>query len=243
MRITRLTHPAKLVFAPLGLTLIAGAGIVAWAQAPAAAPTVQERVAALKESLARSQASLRQYEWIETTTISLKGEEKSKTQNRCYYGADGKKQEVPVVAPPEEKDKRGIRGMVAAHKKEELSDYMRQAVSLVKTYIPPDPAKLQAAKDSGNVSILLVEPGKRARLDFKNYLRAGDLLSAEVNLVNNTLLGIKLTTWLQDEKDVVNLNVTFGALMDGSTYPEAIVLDAPSQKLAVNVTNAGYLKR
>jgi hypothetical protein len=34
--------------------------------------TVDQRVAAIKESLAQSQAALKTYEWIETTTVSLK---------------------------------------------------------------------------------------------------------------------------------------------------------------------------
>ncbi len=239
MKITR-SLSSKPVLAALLATLIGGTGSVAWAQAPA--PTIPERVAALKESLAKSAATLRQYEWIETTTISLKGEEKSKTQNRCYYGADGKKQEVPVAAAPETKEKRGIRGKIVANKKEEMSDYTKQAVALVKSYIPPDPARMQASKDAGKVSITPVEPGKRVRLDFRDYQKAGDMLSVEMNPVNNTLLGLKIATWLEDAKDVVNLDANFGALNDGTSYPESITLDAPSQKLAVNVANSGYRK-
>ena len=52
-------------------------------------PEVQQRVAALKQNVARDQQSIRQYQWIETTVISLKGEEKSRKQKQCYYGADG----------------------------------------------------------------------------------------------------------------------------------------------------------
>jgi len=37
--------------------------------------TPEEPVAALKQSLAENQARLRQYEWVETTAVSLKGEE------------------------------------------------------------------------------------------------------------------------------------------------------------------------
>jgi hypothetical protein len=36
--------------------------------------TVDQRVAAIKQSLAQSQAALKTYEWIETTVVSLKGE-------------------------------------------------------------------------------------------------------------------------------------------------------------------------
>ena len=68
------------------------------AQAPAGP---DQMVAALKQNLAESQKRLRQYEWIETTAISLKGEEKSRKQQRVYYGADGKLVKTPLLyAPP-----------------------------------------------------------------------------------------------------------------------------------------------
>ncbi len=76
-------------------------GIVA-ALMPGAAqtpPSPDQLVAALKQNLAESQKKLRQYEWIETTAISLKGEEKSRKQQRVYYGADGKLTKVPMGEP------------------------------------------------------------------------------------------------------------------------------------------------
>ena len=65
------------------------------AAAAGANPAPKERVAAIKKWFAESQARLRNYEWIETTVVSLKGEEKSRTQMRCYYGAEGKVQKIP----------------------------------------------------------------------------------------------------------------------------------------------------
>jgi hypothetical protein len=56
--------------------------------------TGSDQIAAIKQSMAESQQLLRQYEWIETTAISVKGEEKSRQQNRCYYGAIGKVRRV-----------------------------------------------------------------------------------------------------------------------------------------------------
>ena len=62
-------------------------------------PSPDQLVAALKQNMAESQKRLRQYEWIETTAISLKGEEKSRKQQRVYYGADGKLTKVPMGEP------------------------------------------------------------------------------------------------------------------------------------------------
>src|SRR6187401_2800196 len=66
------------------------------AQAP---PTPDQLVATLKQNLSESQKRLRQYEWVETTVISLKGEEKARKQQRAYYGADGKLTKTPIGEP------------------------------------------------------------------------------------------------------------------------------------------------
>ena len=64
---------------------------------------MQERIAALKQSvqqsIQQSAAILKQHEWIETTTVSVKGEVKSTLMKRCYYGAEGKVQKIPKKNP------------------------------------------------------------------------------------------------------------------------------------------------
>jgi len=205
-------------------------------------PTTQERVVALKASLAASQAVLKQYEWVETTVVSLKGEEKSRQMSRCYYGADGQVQKVPLTTPPAPEKKRGLRGKIVEAKTEEMTDYMKSAVSLVKSYVPPSPAKIQAAKDAGKVSIDVLEPGKRVRLNFRDYEKPGDNLGVEVDLTNNHPLGVKVSTYLDDAKDAVTLDVRMGQLNDGTTYASDITLAAKAKNLTVTVQNSGYRK-
>ena len=205
-------------------------------------PEVQQRVAALKQSVARDQQSIRQYEWIETTVISLKGEEKSRQQKRCYYGADGGLQKVTVDASPPPDKKRGIRGRVIARKTEELTDYMKQAVALVKTYVPPDPARIQAVKDAGKVSLDAPGAGKGIRVNLRDYAKPGDLLTVEVDPTSNRVLGLTVATYLDDPKDVVTLDVRFSSLQDGTGYPANEALLAKAKNLSVNVTNTGYRK-
>jgi len=218
--------------------VIGGGTSVGIAQQPSAAA----RVVALKATVEASQATLRQYEWIETTVITLKGEEKSSKQERCYYGADGGVQKIPLTSTPPPKKKRGLRGRIAEKKTEELTDYMKNAVSLVKSYVPPSPAKMQAAKDAGRVTIEMLEPGKRARLNFRDYEKPGDNLGVEVDLAKNRPLGLKVSTCLDDATDAVLLDVRMGQLNDGTTYPETVTLDAKAKSLTVNVSHSGYRK-
>jgi len=226
---------ALAAFAALGALALSGA-----MPAGAQAPTPQERVAALKANLATSQTLLKQYEWIEVTILSLKGEEKSRTEFRCYWGADGKVQKVPVGTTPSTDKKRGLRGKIVENKKGELSEYMDNAVELVKSYIPPDPARIEAVKSAGKMSF--TPAGSRMRIDFADYQKPGDKLSVELDMAQNTLLGLTVDTWLKDAKDVIGMKASFGSLTDGATYPAEITLSAPSQKLDVKMTNSGYKK-
>jgi hypothetical protein len=207
-----------------------------WGQSP----EVQERVAALKKALQEDQAKLKHYEWIETTVVSVKGKEVSRTQNRNYWGADGKLQKVPVAPPEEPKKKRGLRGRVVEKKKEEMTDYMKSAVALVKLYVPPDPNRIQVARDAGKASVQMIQPGKRVRLDFRDYRQPGDLLGIEIDLTNNHLLGLKVATYLADPKDAVTLDVKYAVLKDGTGYPAQAVLDARAKNIKVTVENSGY---
>ena len=223
----------------LAAVLAASSGIAA-AQAPQ--PSLQERVANLKATFAASQAALRQYEWIETTVVSLNGEQKSSKQQRCYYGADGALQKVLIDASPPPATKPGLRGRIIANKKAELTEYMQNAVSLVKSYVPPDPAKLQATKDAGKVSIQVLDPGKRAQLNFHDYQKPGDNLAITIDVANNIISGIGVSSYLDGATDVVTMSATMGQLNDGTIYTSNITLDAFAKNLNVTVQNSGYRK-
>ena len=215
--------------------LISSHGAVAQQQ------NVSERVDAIKSSLAASQAALKKYEWIETTTISLKGDEKAEIVNRCYYGADGGVTKVPISKPAESKG-RGLKGKIAANKKEDLSESMQQAVELVKSYVPPDPAKIQKAKDDGKISVDILEPNKRVRVNFRDFQKPGDILGVEVEMTNNRLLGISVKTYVKEAKDAVTMDAKFKQLTDGTTFMDAIVLNVTKDQLTVHLDNSGYKK-
>jgi hypothetical protein len=223
----------------LAAALLVGSSIGV-AQAPQ--PSLPERVAALKGALAASQANLRHYEWIETTVITLNGEEKSRKQQRCYYGADGSLQKVVVDASAPPPTKPGLRGRIIANKTAELTDYMKSAVSLVKSYVPPDPSKIQAAKDAGKVSIDVLIPGQTARINFRDYQKPGDNLGLAIDLASNRMAGVTVSTYMDSATDVVTLNANMGQLNDGTSYASDITLNAQAKNLTVTVQNTGYRK-
>lgn len=220
----------------------------AW-PALAEAPNPAGQMQALRDSLATSKEQIKAYEWIETIVVQRDGEQKARIQNRVYYGADGKLQKIQVSSTKAQQSgrtPRGVRGAIRAkvveNKKEELSDYMKAAVRTVKLYIPPDPDQIKKAKEAGKVSFTPLEPGKRVRLDFRDYEKPGDTLSMEMDFANSRISGIAVNSYIDDPSDVVTLNGRFQTLPDGVSYPARVVLDAPEKGMTVVVTNSGHRK-
>ena len=226
-------------------SLISATLLVAPAGAQQPPPAAgQDKVAAVKQSLQASMAALRHYEWVETTVISLKGEEKSKQQNRCYYGAEGKVQKVPVEGEPAGggKTPRGLRGKIAENKKEGISDSMKEAVELVKQYVPPDPARIQAAKDAGRLILRPPDAQGKVSVFISDYLKAGDSLTLVLDGAANRVTGVAVSSYTDKEKHAVGLKVAFGAFADGTTYPANVKLDVKEENLSVAIENSGYRK-
>ena len=208
-----------------------------------------DRVAALKQSMAASQKQLRQYEWIETTIISMKGEEKSRKQQRCYYGADGKVQKVAIDSGQAAQQSGGgggrrrgggrVKESVIENKKEGMQDYMEQAAGLIHQYVPPNPELIEKSKAAGKV---VTRPGAAGQvgLDFNDYLKPGDRLSVELDGANNRLLGLNVASYLESPEDVVTLAVQFATLPDGTSYTAQTTLDAKAKNVRVVTQNSGH---
>ena len=207
-------------------------------------PAVEQRVAALKQSIQNSQAQLRKYEWVETTIVSLKGEEKNRKQQRCYYGADGKVQKVLLdeekAAPPQGGRQGGrLKQRVVEKKTGEMKDYMESAAALIQQYVPPNPADIDSAKKRGKVAVKPAEGGP-VRLEFTDYLKPGDLLAVDVDAAANRLVGLSVNTYLDKAEDAVTLKVGFAALPDGTNYNAQTTFEAKAKNITVVVQNSGH---
>jgi hypothetical protein len=208
----------------------------------------QERVAALKESLAKNQAQLKQYAWTENTQIALKGEVKKQEQKQCQYGHDGKVQKTPMeaAAQPQQQEGGGRRGgrlkkEVVEKKVGEMKDYMGRVAALVHEYAPPDPQKIQAAQAAGNISVTPAQPV--STIAIKNYLKQGDTVTIGFDTTAKKIATYNVDSYLDNPKDdAVKLAVNFASLPDGTNHMERSVLDATGKKIEVTVTNSDYKK-
>jgi hypothetical protein len=224
-------------------------GVLAQAQQAAAPPAAggkADAVAALKQALGQGMAKARQYEWVETTIISLKGEEKARKQNRCYYGADGKVQKISLDQPAaQEKPQAGggrkgrMKEKVIEGKKDDMQEYMKSAAALIHSYVPPDPAKIQAAKDAGRVAAK-PQAGGAVNVAISDYLQPGDALTIGLDPAAAKLLSLAVNTYLEKKEDTVTLNVKMNSLPDGALYVGETTLEAKAKNIAVVIQNTGH---
>ena len=206
-----------------------------------ASPELQQKVAAVKQSAAENQQRLHQYQWVETTQITLKGEPKPSKQNLCRFGPDGQVQKVPIGEQQAQQPSGGrLKQRVIEKKKEEMQDYMQDVKSVIGMYVPPNPQKMQAAFQAHNVS--LVPGGGVVQLVFKNYAQPGDQMTLSFETATKKIQSLDVNTYMGEAKDVVTLAVQFGSLPDGTNYAQQTVLDAKAKQLQVTTTNSQYSK-
>jgi hypothetical protein len=211
------------------------------AQAGGGAQDLKQKFAAAKQVAAKSQKALRAYSWIEKTELSLKGEVKSTKVESCRYGPDGKVQKTPVVEPPPQEKKRGLKGKMIEKKTGEMKAELEASAALVHKYVPPDPDKIQAVMNAGTASLSQAGPGAVA-LKFPGYVKAGDSLTLVFDSEAKSMRQIAVATWLDSPSDAVTFEVTMQVLPDGTSCPATIVLSIPSSKVEVRITKSNYQK-
>jgi hypothetical protein len=203
-------------------------------------PEIQEKLAAVKQAAAENKQKIRQYQWIETTQLTLKGDAKPPTKNSCLYGPDGKVQKTMIGAPPPPPSGGRMKQKVIANKKEEMKDYMQDVKGVLAMYVPPDPQKMQAAFQAGKVS--LNPAGGAVNLVFADYAQPGDKMTITFDTATKKIAGLKIDTYMGQEKDVVTLQVQMASLPDGTNYEQQTVLGATAKQLVVTTTNSNYQK-
>ena len=221
--------------------LMAGAlTVVATFPAFAQNSAVQEKLVSVKQSMAENTQRLRQYQWTETTQLTLKGDPKPPSQKLCRYGPDGQVQKTPIGPPPEQPSGGRMKQKVIAKKKEEMQDYMGQVKGLLNMYVPPDPQKMEQAKQAGKLS--LNPAGSAMNLIFTDYAQPGDRLTLSFDTAAKKIASLDVQTYMDNPKDAVTLTVQMASLPDGTNYAGQTVLNATAKQLVVTTTNSNYQK-
>jgi hypothetical protein len=206
---------------------------------------MQQRMAELKESMAKNKQALAQYTWTEQVTISLKGDVKKVQHYQVRMGPDGKPQKTSLDQPQAQQDS-GARGgrlkqRIVAKKKEEYEDYAEQMKALAQQYIPPDKDAIQAAYAKGNVSFTPGAAGpNEIKIAIKDYFKQGDAMTILFNKEQKQISSITINSYMDDPTDAMNLTVHFSSLPDGTSHVSGATIDGVKKQLSIATLNSDY---
>ena len=201
---------------------------------------LQQKLAGVKQSIEENQQKLHQYQWTETTQLTLKGDPKPPTQDMCQYGPDGKVQKTPMGPPPQQPSGGRMKQKMIEKKEGEMKEYMGEVKDLLGMYVPPNPQKIEQAHQAGNVS--LNPAGSVVNLVFRNYAQPGDQMTLTFDPAAKKVVGLSVNTYMGQSKDAVTLKVQMASLPDGTNYVQQTVVNASAKQLVVTTTNSNYQK-
>lgn len=199
---------------------------------------LQQKLAAVKQAMAENKQRLRQYQWTETTQLTLKGNPKPPSEKLCQYGPDGQVQKTPIGPPPQEPSGGRMKQRIIEKKKEEMKDYMEDVKGLLSMYVPPDPQKMQQAYQAGKVS--LNPSGGIVNLVFRDYAQPGDQMTLAFDPATRKVASLNINTYMGETKDAVTLQVHMASLPDGTNFVQETVLNASAKQLVVTTSNSNY---
>jgi hypothetical protein len=199
-----------------------------------------QKLAAVKQAAAENKQKLRQYQWIETTQLTLKGDAKPPMQKMCMYGPDGQVQKTPIGPPPQQPSGGRLKQRVIENKKAEMQEYMDEVKGLLSQYVPPDAQSMERAYQAGKVS--LNPAGGAVNLIFTDYAQPGDRMTLTFDPATKKITSLNINTYMGQTKDAVTLQVQMASLPDGANYAQQTVLNASAKQLVVTTTNGNYQK-
>jgi hypothetical protein len=204
-------------------------------------PQLQEKVAALKKSVAKNQQALRAYTWTETQETIFKGETKSTKTSQCQYGPDGKVQKTLLSGSQPPPQQRGLKGRIIEKKKDEMQDYMERVAFLIQRYVPSEASQMQASFQNGKAALQPSGEGI-AMLVFRDYAKPGDTVTLAFDSAAKKIRGYDVNSYLDAPEDVVTLKTVFDSLPDGTNYAAQSVLDATAKQVQIRTTNSNCNK-
>jgi len=238
-----ISNKKQLARLSLGAALVMALSLGAVAQMGAGSSNeLQQKLMALKQAAAANKQRLRQYQWIETSQITLKGEQKPQRVYQCSYGPNGQIQKIPMGAQQQPQQQRGLRGRIVEKKTEEMKDYMQQVQSLLALYVPPNAELMQQAFQKKNVSIDKNMAASGVQLVFSNYAKPGDQMTIGFDTATKKITTINVNTYMDNPQDAVTLSVQMASLPDGTNYAQQTVLNATQKQLQVTTTSSNYAK-
>lgn len=235
----RMSFPTKLSMTSLAIPVLA-LGTLFTQPIAAQNPELQQKIADLKTMAAANKQALAQYTYLQTTTISIKGDVKKTTHDQVVTGPDGKPQKTSLDPPPAAPSGGRLKQRIVEKKVDEFQEYGDSIKALVQQYIPLDKDLIQQAASKGNVAAGPSGAPGVVNLVISNYVKQGDKMTLGINKAAGGLQSLSIASYLSDPSDAVTVNVQFAKIPDGPNHPATETINGASKQMTIVVQNSNY---
>ena len=202
--------------------------------------TPGEEFAAIIERLARNQVALRQFCWKMHTEVSVNGRIRKIGDDLCRYGPDGTVYKTPVETPPPRDWAQGLRRRKDEIQTDEIQDCIDAADLRARDYVPPIPKRMEKLFEASNGLFVTRQGSDEIQLQFRDFMKQGDFVAVSFDPDDKSVRAIDVTSYLDDQSDVVTIHVAFESLPDGTKYGASSVLEAASRQIQIKTENVDY---
>jgi hypothetical protein len=185
-------------------------------------------------------AALREYTWKSRTELSLKGEVKFVTLDQVRHDLDGRRQKTRIGGTPDPSEERfdplaprvgPVRRIVAAKKKEEFKELMKDLSALAESYAHPPLETLHAfARQAARTKT--IDAGL-VRVQGRNLIVTGDSMIVWIDPLTSLIRRAQIDTTLDGAR--VEMAVDYRNLANGLTYQARTLLRYPHKQLSLTV--------
>jgi hypothetical protein len=214
---------------------------------PPQGESLQQKVQQMQMAMARNEQQLRSYQWVESTTLTVKAKSIPTQQSLCRYGADGTIVKTALGTSVQQES--GPRGGPFKHiveaKKEKIQDEAEQIQSLLQTYLPFKPEKIKEVIRASKV-FFEHDGTNNDAVTLADYAKPGDQVRISLNHTTKQVDRISIKTYLDAPEDGVDVDVAVdihcAVLPDGTVYPALMSTEVPSKKLSITTANSKFSK-
>jgi hypothetical protein len=210
----------------------------------AQSPELQQKLAAVRASLAANKQALSHYAWQEQEKIAVKGDVKDTKIYQVHLGPDGKPQKVEMENMPQSSGgrKHGLKHHIKEKKTKEYEEYGHQIAALAQQYAQPDPERLQQLFQQGNVMFGSGGVPGQVKMVITSYIKPNDKVTLIFNQQAKAVQSLQINSYLDDPKNAVTIAAQYTQLPDGTNHVSTMQINGVSKDLLVTTQNSNYQK-
>lgn len=210
-------------------------------QVPVGPDLLQQKVQALQKAGAENEQRLRNYQWLETTTITVNGKTRPPRQSICRYAPDGVVVKTPLGPPPAPPMPSGgpLKRRIEGMKIEEMKESMAEVQGLVTRYLPLNREAFRGAMKTRRIDF--EHDGDRGNSIIVNgYVKPGDKFILGLNMATMQMRSVRVESYFASPADTLTAAVQFSALPDGTSYPGVVTINAPARRVAITTVQSNF---